>query len=77
LYHNKWIPDSEKAELIDHYKNDPIMSQTELLAMFPINAGLFNTAEFFLHHTQYKDFIVNGIKLRLKDDAPGLKREYK
>ena len=77
LYHNKWIPDSEKSELIDHYKNDPIMSQTELLAMFPINAGLFNTAEFFLHHTQYKDFIVNGIKLRLKDDAPQLKKEYK
>lgn len=76
IYHNKWIPDVEKQNLIDHYKNDPVMSQSELLAMFPINAGAFNLVDFFLHYTDHKEFVINGIKIRIKNDVEELKKEY-
>ena len=53
------------------------MSQSELLAMFPINAGAFNLADFFLHFTGHKEFVINGVKVKLKADAEDLKKEYK
>jgi hypothetical protein len=77
LYHNKWIPDEEKARLIEEYRNDAIMSQTELLAMFPVNSGMFNIADFMLHWSNPKEFNINGIKFKFKDDAEQLKKEYK
>ena len=76
IYHNKWISETERNDLIDTYKNDPIMSQSELLAMFPIGAGAFNLVDFFIHHTDFKKNVINGIPIKIKAAAEILKREY-
>jgi hypothetical protein len=35
IYHNPFVTDDEKRRLIQEYKDDPMMSATELFAMFP------------------------------------------
>jgi len=76
IYHNPFIEDDEKQRLINEYKDDPLMSATELFAMFPSVWWWFNLGEFFLHHTNTTDIIINGIKFVMKWEIEELKKEY-
>jgi hypothetical protein len=62
--------------LIKLYADDALMSATELFAMFPSVGWGFNIAEFFIHHTNTKDVLINGIQFKLKWDFDELKKEY-
>lgn len=76
IYKNIFIPDEEKQELLEHYKNDTVMLQTELLAMFPSSWSWFNLRDFFLHCASTKEYTISWIKFKFKSSIEEMKNEY-
>lgn len=76
LYQNRFIPEYEKKNLIDEYKNNPLMMQTELLALFP-SVSWFNISLAIKHFANYITINVQWVKIKVKTGLKDLINEYK
>jgi len=76
IYNNCFMSDNEKQTILREYANDPLMLQTEWLAIFPSSSSWFNVKDFFINRSNYKDFNIGWVKMKLKSDFKELKEEY-